>query len=311
MLIKDAPEIYRAEIYRYRFIDNGKFPYLTKQKQNINKSRVYCHIKKQKEVDCVTETIMREDKENTYKKMITAVQRYPETKRLIDDREYRTRILAVLGLAANVIFAVFNGIIGIMSSSAWYGTLAFYYILLSVMRFWVIQYGSSVDGRKKTVKMRRREIRIYRNSSVLFTIMSAGLAGAVILLVNSEGGKHYPGVTIYVAALYAFTKITLAIKDRIQASLKHSPILIAGRTISYIDAWVAILTLQTAMLNSFGSGDVGYARMMNGITGAGVCLITLSTGIFGIISAGKMSMEMKKKYGRPEELHGQKNKNER
>lgn len=235
---------------------------------------------------------MKRERKPVKERVGAVLDKHPVVRHMIDDREFRSMRMALMGFLMNVIFAVFNGIIGIYARSAWNGSMAFYYILLSIMRFSVIRYNHTVAGRRKTMSMHRKEINIYKNTSILISIMSIGLGGAVILLVNVEGGKQYPGFTIYAFALYAFIKSGMAIKNRIQASLKHKPILIAGRTISYIDGWVAILMLQTALLAAFDDMSSNWCRMMNGITGIAVCLITLITGIFGVISSKKMKMEM-------------------
>lgn len=54
--------------------------------------------------------------------------------RMIQNEGFRLGICAVCGFAFNIIFAVFNGIVGWLGSSPWFGTLSAYYILLSAMR---------------------------------------------------------------------------------------------------------------------------------------------------------------------------------
>ena len=110
--------------------------------------------------------------------------------------------------------------------------------------------------------------------------MSIVLGGAVILLINLEGGKSYPGYTIYVAAAYAFTKISLAIWNTVSAGRKKEQSWIIIRSIGLADAAVSILSLQTAMFASFSIRKEAFNSTMNGITGAVVSLITLVTGIF-------------------------------
>ena len=114
----------------------------------------------------------------------------------------------------------------------------------------------------------------------VFVTMSFVLGGAVILLINLEGGKSYPGYTIYVAAAYAFTKISLAIWNTVSAGRKKEQSWIIIRSIGLADAAVSILSLQTAMFASFSIGKEAFNSTMNGITGAVVSLITLVTGIF-------------------------------
>ena len=52
--------------------------------------------------------------------------------------------------------------------------------------------------------------------------MAVVLAGAVILLINLEGGKVYADLVIYAVAAYAFFKITLAAINMVRARKKRS-----------------------------------------------------------------------------------------
>lgn len=207
-------------------------------------------------------------------------------KHLYDDYQFRTVVFTAGSLLFNMIFAVFNGAIGMMSRSAWYITLAVYYLMLGIMRFWTVSYGKRVSAMEQTQALRLKEIRIYRNCSILSILMTAVLGGMVILTVHSQGGKHYPGITIYVIALYTFIKVPMAVANRIKTAKMKSPLLVTIRNIGYADACVSVLSLQTAMFASFGGGmQDGSAVLMNEITGAVICMMVLALGIYGVYSS--------------------------
>lgn len=213
---------------------------------------------------------------------------------LVNDYRYRTVTFAKNGLLLNMTFAVFNGVIGVRSQSAWYVTLSVYYILLSMMRYWAVNYERRVWKLEQTSKRKLLELNIYKNCSILFIAMTMALGGMVILTLRSQGGKHYPGLTIYAFALYAFIKIPFAMAGRIKVIRMKSPLLITIRSIGYADACVAVLSLQTAMLSSFGHGDLEdyVVELMNAGTGAVMCLMVLGMGIFGIYMAQKQKKEI-------------------
>lgn len=99
---------------------------------------------------------------------------------------------------------------------------------------------------------------------------------------NCQGGKNYPGITIYAVATYTFYKIIVSTIQVIKVGKRKSPILSITRRIGYIDACVSILTLQTAMFASFANGEEEFIKLMNGITGVALCMIVLGLGIQGI-----------------------------
>ena len=133
----------------------------------------------------------------------------------------------------------------------------------------------------------QKEITVYQRDSMLFILMAIVLAGMVILLYVSQGGNDYPGMTIYVAAMYSFYKIISSTMHLFKAEMRKSPLLAIIRKIGYIDACVSILTLQTAMFASFGSLE-DKSVLMNTITGTAVCLIVFAFGIQGIYTAKKL-----------------------
>lgn len=215
----------------------------------------------------------------------------PYTNRVVTDYRLRTILFIVPGLASNVVFAVFNGIIGIISHSAWFGSLSAYYILLSMMRIGVVKQERKISKIRQEKEQMEKEIVVYKKNSILFILMAVVLGGMVILLEASLGGKNYKGFTIYAVATYAFYRIIMSTIHIMKANKQKSPLLMIIRKIGYIDACVSILTLQTAMFTSFAQGKDAFTKMMNGITGAVVSLMVLGIGIQGIYCAKKMKIK--------------------
>lgn len=65
------------------------------------------------------------------------------------------------GMGVNLVYAIFNGAIGIINCSAWCGSLSAYYILLCVMRFLSVSYARKVyDGTVSWGKGIRKKIAV-------------------------------------------------------------------------------------------------------------------------------------------------------
>ncbi len=212
----------------------------------------------------------------------------PYMNRVAGDYRLRTVLFVFPGMAGNMIFAMINGITGIVSRSAWFGSLSAYYILLSMMRLGAVWQERKISKIKQDKERIAKEIAIYRKNSVLFILMAVVLGGMVILLEASLGGKNYPGFTIYAAAFYAFYRIIMSIINMIKVNSQKSPLLMSIRKIGYIDACVSMLTLQTAMFASFADGQEGFEKLMNGVTGGVVCAMVLGLGLHGIRASKKM-----------------------
>ena len=216
---------------------------------------------------------------------------------LAADTGLRTVVVTVPGMGFNLIYAVFNGVIGVTNHSAWCGSLSAYYILLCAMRFLSVSYARKVYGGtvlwkkadkandhsgKQDAGLEVRAWKVHRNCGIMLSISSIALGGAVIMLVAGEGGKSYPGLMIYAVATYTFCKLTMAIINMIKARKEHSILLETLRNISYADALVSILSLQTAMFAAFGQDSETMIPVTNALTGVGVCLMVFALGIYMI-----------------------------
>ncbi|MFT4005662.1 MAG: hypothetical protein QM683_08485 [Lacrimispora sp.] len=202
------------------------------------------------------------------------------TNRVYKDYRFRTVLSAFFSFLINLFYAVSNGIIGILNHSAWFGTLAAYYIFLSVMRFTTVWYERKISKLNEDKKRKIQELTVYRHCGILLILITIALGGAVLLLLDQKGGKSYPGTLIFAVAAYTFYKIILSVINMVKTKRMKSPLLATIRNIGYADALVSILSLQTAMLVSFKEGGELDPQMMNGLTGVGVCMMILFIGIY-------------------------------
>ena len=218
---------------------------------------------------------------------------------LITDTGLRTVLVTIPGMGLNLIYAIFNGVIGFMNFSARYVSLAVYYLLLCVMRFLAVAYAGrvyqvKVPWRKRNPEkedsLETRSWRVYRNCKILFSMMRIALGGAVIMLVSGEGGKSYQGLLIYAVATYTFYKLGMAIRNMIKVRKEKSLLLVTLRNISYADALVSLLSLQTALFAAFGQDSGELIPLMNALTSAGVCLMILGIGIYMVRKSKKIQI---------------------
>ena len=202
----------------------------------------------------------------------------------LTDIHFRNRISLSAGLMINLAYIVMKLSAGIYYRSAWFIALAVYYILLAVMRLFLIQYMSEND--------RDKAFRRYRLCGFILLIMNQALAGIVIFMVHQNRGFQYPGILIYAMALYAFYAVITATVNVVRTRRHNSPVLSAAKAVNLVAALVSILSLTTAMLTQFGGNDdPAFRRTMTGAVGGGVCTIVIGMAGFMIYRANK---ELKK-----------------
>ena len=160
----------------------------------------------------------------------------------------------------------------------WFIALAFYYALLSVMRAVLVLY----VHRRPVGEDITSEFKRYRACGIILLLMNQVLAGIVVCMVTENRGFSYPGLMIYVMAMYAFYITIVAAVNVVKFRRRGSPLLSAAKVISLTAALVSMLSLETAMLAQFGGEDVVFRRLMLGISGGAVCTIVLTMAIYMI-----------------------------
>ena len=174
--------------------------------------------------------------------------------------------IAILSLVANTAFAAYYLISGALTSSWWLLTLGSYYLILSLLRFTVLQ-------------SKRTEHFIVKFTGWMLIALSIPLVGTVLLSVLRDRGHELHMIIMIAMAAYAFTKITLATVNVVKARRTNSVVLITLRNISFADAFVSIFALQRSMLVSFDGMTETEIIIMNATLGSAVCVIVLLLGI--------------------------------
>lgn len=209
----------------------------------------------------------------------------PFLNRCVKEHVFRAEVSLYAGFLINLLYAGIKLFSGVCYKSVWFITLAVYYILLAVMRFSLLHH---VRRREKIGDDPSAQWRRYRLCGMILLFMNWALAGIIILVIHQDRGFDYPGVLIYVMALYAFYATITAVINIVKFRKYGSPVLSAAKAINLTAALVSMLSLETAMLTQFGaSDDVSFRQVMMAATGFGVSAIVLGMAIYMILHATK------------------------
>ena len=210
----------------------------------------------------------------------------PLVRRFTGDMSLKIQFSLLCSLGINLLYSGVNAFSGVYYRSVWFGTLAVYYICLSVMRFTLVRYAHRNGfGQNPAAEWRR-----YRLCGIVLTLMNMSLAGVVILVICQNRGFHYGGYLIYIMAMYAFYVTIMAVINLVRYRKYRSPVISASKAVNLAAALVSMLSLETAMLAQFdtGSNHVPYFRqIMVGTTGGAVCLIVVVMGIYMSVHAAR------------------------
>ena len=173
---------------------------------------------------------------------------------------------ALISLVTNIAYSTYYLVFAVLSGSWWMLTLGSYYLILSLVRFVVLQ----TKGKERF---------IVKFTGVMLMILSIPLVGTVVLAVIEDRGQEFHMVLMIAMAAYAFTKITLATVNLIKSRRSSSATLITLRNIAFADAFVSIFALQRSMLVSFEGMSEAEIVIMNFALGSAVCVVVFLLGI--------------------------------
>ena len=190
-----------------------------------------------------------------------------------------------VGFCTNALFGIYTGILGAYERSWWYIALAAYYIVLSAARFAVL----------KSLKNHQSDSDMFvaRFIGFMCVFLAVTMAGVTYLSFADERGNRFHEIVMITIALYAFTKITLAIIRLVQSRGNVRPALKCLRSLALADAAVSIFALQRSMLVSFAGMSIENIKLMNALTGTAVYLLTAVLGC-NLIGGKKVTMAKSK-----------------
>jgi len=227
-------------------------------------------------IPCIIRSVKKFKKENKYAVRYTS------------DAELRVKISLYGTLIYNAAYAALQIGMGLWHGSVWFFSLAVYYILLVIMRFFLLR-----DIRACTVGQNmEKELLRYRFCGMMLTIMNAALAGMMFFMMRFGSGFSHHYITTIAMAAYTFTSFTVAIVNAVRYKRFKSPVLSASKSISLASAGVSMLTLTSAMLNAFGGENTEeFKTVMTRAVGAAVCTFVLAMALYMIF---RSEAELKK-----------------
>lgn len=231
--------------------------------------------------------IYRDLRKGLIEKLLSLIKKTSYGARFLEDYTFRTILTTLPTFLINVVYTVYNGVIGIVNQSAWFITMAVYYSLLGIMRYCAVNTERKISRMEDPKLIRKKELSVIRTDGILLLLLNLALSGVVLLTIAKGTAKTHSEIMVISIAAYTFYKITMAVINMVKVRKMQSPILITIRNIGVADALVSMLTLQTTMLASFQGTSSIDANRMNGITGLAVCILIALLGASMIYYASK------------------------
>lgn len=206
------------------------------------------------------------------------------------DPHLRLKLSLSCSAAANILYALLQLWSGIVNRSVWFYSLAGYYILLVMIRVFLLRETIETVPAKNRLK----EFYRYRLCGGALFVMNIALAVVTFFIVRENKGFTYHYIHTIALAAYTFSAMSAAIVSAVRYRKYESPVMSASKMVSLISALVSMLSLETAMLSAFSeAGQENFRRLMTALTGAAVCVLTLAMAIYMIIHSNREIKKLK------------------
>lgn len=207
-------------------------------------------------------------------------------KRYSTDLGYRAVLSLRISFLITLFFCVTKAAAGIYYRSAWFGSMAFYYIVLGTVRYLLLRHLRRDRG-DELLAYRR-----HRLCGYLLLVLTVALAAMSFHAVYNGESVDYPGFLIYAAAGFTFYNLAMAVRSFVRYRRLRDPVLTASKALTLATASVSLFFLQTSLFSVFGNGD-GRQRYMNLATGGCVFALIIVIAVLMIRGSSRKISSMR------------------
>lgn len=186
------------------------------------------------------------------------------------DYYFSTVFSSAISTLISIVFALYNGALGIVYQSCWHGLICVYYLLLATIR--AILIGTRRKN-QKTIRM---------ITYLLLLVMDVSLIGPIYVMVSGERSYTYGLIPAIAMAAYTTYRITISIVHFRKSRKKDNSLLFELRMINMTDALVAVLSLQNALIIANGGMNEGM-RTLTAWTSGGIYLVIVLITIMSFL----------------------------
>lgn len=210
-------------------------------------------------------------------------------KKWFSDVHLRMNVSLYGSLIWNIAFAIFQLFLGFYHKSFWFYSMFAYYVMLGVMRFFLVKHTRKYKANEQT----EIELKKYVVSGWLLLFMNLALAVIVFFIVYWNKTFNHHMITTIALAAYTFFTFTFAIINLVRYKKYKSPVYSSAKTISLIAGAVSMLTLETTMLTTFGADTSPlFNQIMLSLTGVAVIGFAITMAIIMIVKGRKQLREI-------------------
>lgn len=174
-------------------------------------------------------------------------------------------------LLPGLLFALYNGIFGIVFRSMWHIEIGIYYVLLLAVKA-VVFAGFRLSEKPGALKV------LFFTTAVLLFFINAALILPIISMIRYERDVPFPLEIAIGIAAYTTYKVTMTVVRFVKARKSTDLLTREIVTIRFVESIVSILTLQnTLIMVNTATEDEGLRILCTVSSAVGLCAILYLT----------------------------------
>ena len=202
------------------------------------------------------------------------------------DYDFKTIIGSFGSLAVTMIFALYNGILGVYHRSLWHGTICVYYIILVLLRGLIIAAEKKISPQIKGGEARNR---VYLIASVLLLILNTSRVVPIAIMVKQQKPVDLTLIPAIAMAAYTTYKIIMASINLKRRSRSGNVLVRLLRTINFVDALVSIITLQNTLIMVNAKGQDTKMITLSAFTSGAIWAAVLALSVTALVNGIRRS----------------------
>ena len=222
------------------------------------------------------------------------------TAKYLAEKQVRDMVSLYTGIGMDLAMAVLKVVIGSIYRSGWLLAVAVYHVTLGFMHFMLLKKewsrGENEAQELEAEDLKRvYQLRGYRFCGNLMFFLNVAMTGMLVQMIWQGQGYTYPGFTVYAFAAYAFYCLISAIIKWVKYRKIENPTFSASKNIKLAKALMSLFTLQTVLLNQFGTETSDSVKMLlNSMTGLLVCASVFAIAVLMVVKATEEIRKIKK-----------------
>ena len=226
----------------------------------------------------------------------------PVFKKWKSDYVFKTLAGSAFSFGITILFALYNGFLGIRLLSIWHGSICVFYLLLAVVRGMILLTEKKARTKSESEKAKSGQ-KAFTLSATMLLVLNLALICPIALMAKFEKPVNMSDIPAIAVATYTTYKITVAsINICKRKSQNRNHIFITElRTINFIDALVSVLILQNTLIMVFNTESSDNMLALTAVSSAAIYIIIvfitirfIATGVKQYKKADGVSNEPKK-----------------